>query len=111
MNASDTRMLIRHLESVDLNDLLALYEHLHVADAPLPDRSIVESVWRELVDNPNYRYYGGFVDRKLVCSCALIIVPNLTRGCRPYGVIENVVTHARHRAQGFGNGDTTQSAR
>ena len=35
-------------------------------------------------------------------SCALSVVPNLTRGCQPYGVIENVVTHADYRGKGYG---------
>ncbi|MBV7431332.1 MULTISPECIES: N-acetyltransferase [unclassified Acidovorax] len=29
-------------------------------------------------------------------------LPNLTRACRPYGVIENVVTDLAHRGQGWG---------
>jgi len=95
-------MLIRHLESGDLDSLLTLYKHLHASDTPLPERSVVDSVWEELVGNPRYRYYGCFVNDQLVSSCTLTIVPNLTRGCRPYGVIENVVTHAQHRRQGLG---------
>ena len=95
-------MLIRHLELRDLDSLLALYKHLHASDAPLPGRSVVDSVWRELIGDPRYRYYGGILNDQLVSSCTLTLVPNLTRGCRPYGVIENVVTHAQYRRQGLG---------
>lgn len=100
MNAS--RMLIRHLKSADLDALLELYTHLHAADTAVPRRSIVESVWQQLVNDPAYRYYGGYVGEALVCSCILAFIPNLTRGCQSYGVIENVVTHRQHRRQGFG---------
>ncbi|MGA9761880.1 MAG: GNAT family N-acetyltransferase [Gaiellaceae bacterium] len=95
-------MNIRELEPGDLDNLLALYEFLHDADLPLPARPVVESVWNELLSSPNYRYYGGLVGGELVTSCTLTVIPNLTRACRPYGVIENVVTHADHRRRGYG---------
>ncbi len=60
------------------------------------------AVWTELLGNPRYRYWGGYIGTQLVASCNITVVPNLTRGCRPYGVIENVVTHASHRGNGYG---------
>jgi GNAT superfamily N-acetyltransferase len=93
---------IRLIQASELDELLALYTHLHKSDDPLPHRSIVQAVWQELLTNSRYRYFGGYLDNELISSCTLTIIPNLTRGCRPYGVIENVVTHASHRNQGHG---------
>lgn len=103
------RLLIRRLELGDLDGLLALYEHLHASDAPRPARSVVEGVWRELMANSAYRYYGAFVEDSLVSSCTLTIVPNLTRGCRPYGLIENVVTHPADRRMGYAKAVLTEA--
>jgi len=86
----------------DLGALLALYTHLHADDAPLPERAVVDAVWTELITSPQCRCLGGFANETLVASCTLTLVPNLTRGCRPYGVIENVVTHASYRRKGYG---------
>jgi hypothetical protein len=86
-------MDIRPIQPNELNDLLALYAYLHKSDDPLPEPAAVEAVWHELMANPRYKYLGSYVDNRLISSCAITVIPNLTRGCRPYGVIENVVTH------------------
>ena len=93
---------IRSLESHELKALLALYAHLHAVDDPLPGPEQVEAVWQEILSNPRLSYWGVWEGPALVASCTLAIIPNLTRACRPYGVIENVVTHADHRRQGHG---------
>jgi len=93
---------IRELQSHDLRSLLDLYAHLHERDAPPPSAALAEAVWSEALANPRIKYFGGFASDSLVTSCTLTVIPNLTRGCRPYGVIENVVTEAAHRGQGWG---------
>ena len=83
-------------------ELLNLYTHLHREDAPLPEKSTLLSIWEEITTNPLLHYFVLEHDDKIVASCTLTIIPNLTRGGRPYGLIENVVTHANYRRRGFG---------
>ena len=42
------------------------------------------------------------LDAQLLASCSINLVANLTRGCRPFALIENVVTHSEHRGCGYG---------
>jgi GNAT superfamily N-acetyltransferase len=95
-------MDIRPLTHSELPALLALYGDLHAADSPLPPQPEVDAIWSEILANPRLRYFGGFLGDKLVSSCTVSVIPNLTRSCRPYGLIENVVTHADHRQRGYG---------
>ncbi len=95
-------MEIREVKEMELSKLLDLYSHLHASDDPLPERQVVETIWREISDNSNLKYFGVVINGRLISSCTLSIIPNLTRGCRPYGVIENVVTHIDFRRRGYG---------
>ena len=95
-------MDIRPLVKDDLSELLAIYKHLHSSDGPLPSPSEIETVWSEIMSNERIQYFGGFLGNELVSSCTLTIIPNLTRSCRPYGLIENVVTHPTKRKHGYG---------
>lgn len=95
-------MDIRELQSHELEPLLSLYVHLHEHDDPPPSAAQANAVWCEALANPRIKYFGGFSSGLLVASCTLTVIPNLTRACRPYGVIENVVTHAAHRRRGWG---------
>lgn len=91
-------MQIRTLVAADLDALLTLYLQLHDGDPPPPPRPVLEAV----MAHPSLHHFGGFVGEALIASCNLAIVPNLTRGARAFGVIENVVTDSAHRRQGRG---------
>ena len=90
------------MEKNELNDLLELYKHLHADDLPLPSSAELERLWHDIINNPVFHYFVVEFEGKIVSSCTLSIIPNLTRGARPYGVIENVVTHLDYRRRGFG---------
>nr|MDO8134161.1 GNAT family N-acetyltransferase [Candidatus Njordarchaeum guaymaensis] len=94
--------IIRHIEPGELDSLLTLYSHLHRKDAPLPEKPELDAIWAEIVSNPILHYIAGEWENEIVSSCTIAIIPNLTRGARPYGLIENVVTRADLRKRGFG---------
>jgi GNAT superfamily N-acetyltransferase len=95
-------VMIRDLGRDDLDSLLSLYRHLHEQDDSLPDQSKIEEIWHGILRDPAQVYLGGFVGSALVAACNACVVANLTRGARPYAVVENVVTHARYRRRGIG---------
>lgn len=94
-------MNVRELKAPELKSLLALYQHLQPADDAASDSETVEAVWQELRVSPYHKYFGAYVDGQLVSCCALTLSPSLIHGCRPYGLIENVVTHTANRGQGL----------
>lgn len=93
---------VRLITRDELPQLLILYNHLNPVDAPLPADDVLQSIWDGILHDPRLYYIVADVDNQLVATCNLTIVPNLTRGARPYGIIENVVTHLDFRQQGFG---------
>jgi len=81
--------------------MLALYRHLSPEDPPVAP-AVAEAAWHALLHSGLTTVFVAEAEGRAVASCTLVIVPNLTRGGRSYGVIENVVTHAAHRRRGLG---------
>jgi len=91
----------REANKGDLNALLELYKHLNVDPIPDADERIA-AIWDEILADKNHRVLLIEADGKTAATCVLLLVPNLTRGARPYAVVENVVTHPNYRRQGYG---------
>ncbi|MCK1362660.1 GNAT family N-acetyltransferase [Bradyrhizobium sp. 199] len=96
-----TEAVVRSATDRDLLDVLNLYRHLHPHDPPL-ETAAAERVWATLLSSSFMNVIVAQAAEALVSSCTLAIVPNLSRGARSYGVIENVVTHADYRRRGLG---------
>ena len=86
----------------DLTGLLTLYQFLNSDDPLLPVDDSLQRHWQQILDNEALYYIVARSEGKLVSTCNLTIVPNLTRSARPYGLIENVVTHPDYRRRGIG---------
>ena len=94
--------MIRQIRQNELRELLDLYKHMHARDDSIPDEQSLLNTWDMIMMDPKIRYFVYETQKKLISCCHLVIVPNLTRGLRSYGLIENVVTHAEYRRKGFG---------
>ena len=93
---------VRQIKQGELEGLLLLYEHLIPDDPKLKINTALKEHWDEIISDPGYFYFVIEEDDKLVCTCNLTIIKNLTRSARPYGIIENVVTHPDYRSKGYG---------
>jgi len=93
---------IRKIREDELASLLSLYRHLHPGEAELAITQDVEHLWHRIFIDQQLHYLVADVAGQIVSSCTLAIIPNLTRGARPYGFIENVVTHSDFRRRGIG---------
>jgi GNAT superfamily N-acetyltransferase len=94
-------MECRTAREEDLEGLLALSRQLNPEDPPL-DRDKALAIWRETASRDATRYFVADEDGVVVSACCVTIIPNLTRGGRPYAMIENVVTDEGHRRRGLG---------
>ena len=98
---TDSTPNIRPIREPELPQLLAMYRHLHPADPELPVTPEIELLWQRIYSDPHLHYLVADVGGRLVSTCTLTIIPNLTRGAQPYGLVENVVTLPDFRRRGI----------
>ncbi|OLP56736.1 GNAT family N-acetyltransferase [Rhizobium rhizosphaerae] len=95
------RFEVRGLREQEIVDLLALYRHLDPQDAETRPADALAR-WRALKTLAGSDILVGCLEGRLVASCTMVLVPNITRGGRSYALIENVVTDGAYRQRGFG---------
>jgi GNAT superfamily N-acetyltransferase len=96
-------LIIRQAELCDLAAIVALNAELNPDDLPLPPDEDFAQVWQQILGNPIMHTFVAAHQGQVVATCVLVIMPNLTRGARPFGLIENVVTTSALRGQGIGH--------
>ncbi len=93
-------MIIREVGINDLDSIQELYLHLHETEK-LPESNELCLLWKKIINDKNYHILVGEIDGKVISSVTLVVIPNLTRGAKPYALIENVVTHTDYRSKGY----------
>lgn len=82
--------------------MLKLYRYLNSEDPDISAEQGTIGLWEKIFNDPGQCVFVAEADGQLVASCILVIVSNLTRGGKPYALIENVVTHDDYRKKGYG---------
>ncbi len=91
---------IRDARRNDINQILELYTNLHNNPIPLIDDKI-KAIWNKIIDDRDHHIILGCLNEKIISSCVLVVIPNLTHNQRPYALVENVVTHEKYRNRGY----------
>ena len=92
--------MIREITQNDFDQLMTLYMQLH--DNPFPEKDEhVMAIWNRILADENHHIIVAEEEGTIVSSCVCVIIPNLTRGQRPYAFIENVITDEKYRKRGL----------
>lgn len=94
-------MVIREAEINDIGAIRALYAQLNPGDSGVMDGRD-EAVLAEIVNSDLLFLFLGIVDDRIMATCYLNLIPNLSRNASPYGIIENVVVDTEMRNKGYG---------
>jgi ribosomal protein S18 acetylase RimI-like enzyme len=90
---------VRPATAADLPALLAVLAELHPDDPPPPDPL---AVWRAIEAQPGRTVLVAVHGDAVVGTVDCAVLPNLTRGGRPFMQVENVVVAAAARRAGVG---------
>lgn len=99
MPDNPAQVTIRAAGRDDLPAVMQLMAQLNPDDAA-PDPEAAAAIWQAILDDPRTTYLVAERAGRIVGTCCLAIVPNLTRGLRPFAVIENVVVDGAARRGG-----------
>ena len=84
----------------ELLSLLELYKQLNPEDIII-DEFTAKNIWKK-IEAQNIKYFIAKENGKIIASCYICIIPNLTRGGKSIGFIENVITDIEYKGKGIG---------
>ncbi|MFI5732958.1 GNAT family N-acetyltransferase [Kribbella sp. NPDC051587] len=93
--------MFREAESADFASVMRLYGQLHPNDPIVPEERAV-ATYDQILRTPGMHLFVLEDAGDVVASTYLNLVPNLSRGAAPYGVVENVIVDSARRGTGLG---------
>ena len=93
--------LVREARSEDFDAIVGLYRQLQPKD-PVLSAGEDRVVFGTILNAPGLTLFVLEVDRTVVATTYLNVIPNMTRRASPYAVIENVIVDQTLRGTGLG---------
>ncbi len=93
-------MHMRDAKDGDFAGIRDLYSHMHEQDEQAGNPAL-QRAWTNLMNDSRFCLFILENVSLPVSSCVFSVIPNHTRGARPCGIIENVVTRKEHRNKGY----------
>jgi GNAT superfamily N-acetyltransferase len=92
--------IARLVNAGDLDALLALFADSDVSQSAEPEQA--RRIWAHILSREGLSVFVSDENSKIVSTCMLITAPNLLRGGRQFGILENVTTHPDFQGRGHG---------
>jgi GNAT superfamily N-acetyltransferase len=93
--------MTRLARASDLPALLSLFDVSEVSAIAQP-RERAECIWAETLAQQGVVVFISDDRERIAATCMLVTAPNLLRGGKRHGFLENVVTHPELRGRGHG---------
>jgi GNAT superfamily N-acetyltransferase len=97
--------MIREVNTHDASDMAELLRQLSSSDEASVTEETVNAIKAKIADMSQLEHmmvFGYELDGKIVGTCTLGRVEGLSKGCRPFAIIENVVVLDTIRSKGIG---------
>ena len=94
--------MIRAVTEHDVSEVIVLLKQLSPYPVS-PDPELLRTKIREIGTCDHVRVFGFENDGKIMGMCTVGRIKGISKGCRPFAVIENVVVHESVRRQGIGS--------
>ena len=93
---------IRNATPEDIPDIVLLYNLANRNSAISFDAKIVGKIFERLNRHTNYHFYVAVIEKRVVGTFMLIVLPGSESGGGAEGVVENVAVHKKFRRRGVG---------
>jgi len=102
MSVMSSAVSVREATEADLPAILRVYAQPELDHGRVLDLDQARGQWRRIHEHPDYKVYVAELDRGVVGTFALLIMPNISHLGAPAGIVDQVGVLPQHQGRGVG---------